>query len=123
MKNLLALLAAGLMVLATVGCTPSTTGKKDKDTGKTEAVVLEVEEITIIPGEEPKSVKVKKGKVDSVEPPKEDSGVTAEVKDGKVEVKADKKAKPGSHEVTVKGKDGKPAKLKVTVKKKAAEEE
>jgi hypothetical protein len=122
MKHLLALLAAALMVLGTVGCTPTaTTGKKDKDkNGKAEAVVLEVEEITIIPGEETQSVKVKSGKADSAEAP-EDSGVTATVKDGKVDVKADKKAKPGTHEVTVKGKDGKPAKLKVKVKAKEEE--
>jgi hypothetical protein len=122
MKNLLALLGAGLTVLATVGCNPSTSGKKDTGKDKVEAVVLEIDEIEIIPGEA-KPVKVTKGKADSAEVKDEDSGVTAEVKDGAVHVKASKEAKPGTHEVTVKGKDGKTAKLKVKVAKKGKKKE
>jgi hypothetical protein len=113
MKNLLALLAAGLLAV-TVGCAPSTTKPADK-ADKVEPVVLEITEIEVIPGKEAKEVKAKSGKVDSAEAPK-DSGVTAQVKEGSVHVQAAKDAKPGTHDVQVKGKDGKSATLKVKVK-------
>jgi hypothetical protein len=116
MKKLLALLAVGLMVFGTIGCSSTTPTKKDKGTGG-DAVILEITEIDVFPGKEAKPVKITKGKAESAEAP-EGSGLTAEVKDGAVVVKADKKAKEGkTHEVTVKSKDGKTAKLKVKVKK------
>ncbi len=58
------------------------------------------EEIVLVPGQ--KDVKVKTGKAESAEAPK-DSGVTAKVAEGKVTITAAKDAKEGTHEVKVKG--------------------
>ena len=73
-----------------------------------------MDEFEIIPGAE-KDVKVKSGKAESAESPK-DSGVTAKVADGKVTISAAKDAKEGTHEVKVKG-GKKDATIKVKVKK------
>jgi hypothetical protein len=108
-----------LALLVGTGCT----GDKDKDKKKTDSakdgdvLVLEYEEIDLIPGEDAKEVKVKKGKASTAEAPKE-SGVTAKVEDGKLTVSAAKDAKEGTHEVKVKDSKGKDATLKVKVKKK-----
>jgi hypothetical protein len=115
------LLFAALALLVASGCS----GDKDKDKKKNggdkdgDVVVLEVEEIDIIPEGEPKTVKIKKGKGEKTEAP-EGSGVTAKVEDGKVTVSAGKDAKEGTHEVKVKGGKGKDATLKVKVKKKGS---
>jgi uncharacterized cupredoxin-like copper-binding protein len=82
-----------------------------------EAIALKDKEITLAPGAK-KEVEVKKGKPTSAEVP-EKSGLKAEVKDGKLTVSADDKAKEGSHDVNIKGAAGKAATLKVTVKKKS----
>jgi hypothetical protein len=109
------LLFGALAVLGVSGCSgdskkSSSNGTKDQD-----VLVLEYEEIDLIPGEE-KQVKVKTGKADSAEAPKE-SGVTAKTEGDKLTVSAGKDAKEGTHTVTVKGGKGKDAKLKVNVKK------
>jgi hypothetical protein len=78
-------------------------------------LVFESEEIEIFPDSE-KEVKVKSGKAESAEAPK-DSGLTAKVEDGKVKISAGKDAKEGEHKVTVKG-GKKDATIKVKVKKK-----
>lgn len=98
------------------------TGCDDKDKKKTDSdkddgpVILEIDEIEIIPGAEAKTVKVKKGKAEKAEAPA-DSGVAAKVEGDKVTVSAAKDAKAGTHEVKVKG-GKKDATLKVTVQKK-----
>jgi hypothetical protein len=92
--------------------TKSSTDAKSSNTGG--VLVFEVEEIELVPGAD-KEVKVKTGKAESAEAPKE-SGLTAKVADGKVTVSAAKDAKEGTHEVKVKG--GKEdATIKVKVKK------
>jgi hypothetical protein len=107
----LMLLAA--LVALTTGCGgPTTTGG-----GKGEdVIVFESEEIILAPGDE-KEVKVKSGKAEKAEAPK-DSGVTAKAEGDKVTVSASKDAKEGTHSVTVKGDKAKDGTLKVTVKKK-----
>jgi hypothetical protein len=87
-------------------------GAKDGD-----VLVLEYEEIDLIPGEK-KEVKVKSGKAETAEAP-EDSKLTTKVEDKKVTVAAAKDAKEGTHEVTVKG-GKKEVSLKVNVKKKSS---
>jgi hypothetical protein len=89
--------------------------KAAKDTAAgDDLLVLEYEEIDIIPGGE-KQVKIKSGKVEKAEAPA-DSGVTAKVEDGKLTVSAAKDAKEGTHNVAIKG-SKKDATLKVHVKK------
>ena len=106
------LLCVALWLTGMCGCssTPST------PPGGEETLLLEVEEIDIIPGGPEKQVKVKTGKAASAEAPKE-SGVTANVDDGKLTVKAGNDAKEGTHEVKVKDARGKTVTLKVKVKK------
>jgi len=111
-----ALLFGALAVLGVSGCSgdsKKTTGNGTKDQ---EVLLLEYEEIDLIPGGE-KEVKVKKGKAESADAPKE-SGVTAKAEGDKLTVSAGKDAKEGTHMVTVKGGKGKDATLKVNVKKK-----
>jgi hypothetical protein len=109
--TVLLMLFATLMVL-TAGCGgPTTTGEAKGE----EVIVFESEEITLAPGDE-KEVKVKSGKAEKAEAPK-DSGVTAKVEGDKVTVSASKEAKEGTHSVTVKGGKAKDATIKVTVKK------
>jgi hypothetical protein len=118
MARLCPVLLPGVTVLLFVGLGCGDNKKTDsaKDgTKDADVVLLEYEEIDLIPGNE-KEVKLKKGKAESVEPPK-DTGVSAKVEDGKVIVKADKDAKEGTHNVKVKGPKGKEATLKVKVKK------
>jgi hypothetical protein len=104
---------AALALAFISGCGSTTTGPpKGGDTA--EVLAFEVEEIEIIPGTD-KDVKVKTGKAESAEAPK-DSGVTAKVADGKVTISAAKDAKEGTHEVKVKG-GKKDATIKVKVKK------
>jgi hypothetical protein len=90
-------------------------GSGPSTTGGDEVLVVEYEEIDIIPGAE-KQVNVKSGKAASAEAPK-DSGVTAKVEGGKVAIAAAKEAKEGTHEVKVKNAKGKEATVKVKVKK------
>jgi hypothetical protein len=80
-----------------------------------EPIAFEDKDITLEPGKE-KAVEFKKGKPVSAKAPE---GLKAEVKDGKLTVSADDKAKDGKYEVTVKGAGPKPAVLKVTIKKKS----
>jgi hypothetical protein len=120
------LLFGALAVLVVSGCSGDSKKPSDKkDSGDSpkgqEAIVLEYEEIDLIPEGEPKEVKVKKGKAESAEAPKE-SGVTAKVEGDKLTVSAGKDAKPGTHTVTVKGGKAKDVTLKVNVKKKEKKE-
>jgi hypothetical protein len=110
-------MVGALMLLAVAGCS-----KKDKDTKKDadggsgdDVVVLEYEEIDLIPGAE-KEVNVKSGKAEKAEAP-EGSGVTAKLEGKKLTVSAAKDAKEGTHNVTVKG-GKKDVTLKVNVKMK-----
>jgi hypothetical protein len=123
MKKLLALCVAALLTTA-VGCGPASTttgssGPKPSSPGAAASptagadIVLEIAEITIEPGKDPKTVKVTAGKADTVKVEPE-GAVKAEVKDGVVTVTAPADAKDA--EVTVSGKEGKPAKLKVKTK-------
>jgi len=112
------LLAAGLLLPA--GCSESKSDKKpaDKqskaeDKGE-EIVLLEVDEIDIIPGEE-KQVKVKSGKADAANAPA-DSGLKATTADNVVTVSAAKDAKEGTQTITVKSGNATPAILKVNLK-------
>jgi hypothetical protein len=99
----------GALSLLAAGCGGgTTTGKAD------EVLVLEYEEIDLIPGQE-KPVKVTKGKAEKAEAPA-DSGVTAKVEGDKLTISAAKDAKEGTHEVKVKG-GKKGATVKVKVKK------
>jgi hypothetical protein len=99
------------------GCTSSTTSAP-KGSEVVEVLELDLYEVDLVPGTD-KDVKVKTGKAESVEAPKE-SGVTAKVADGKVTVSAAKDAKEGTHEVKVKG-GKKDATIKVKVKKVATD--
>jgi hypothetical protein len=111
--SLSCLFCAALTLAFVSGCGSATTSpSKGNDTA--EVLTFEVDEIEIIPGTD-KDVKVKAGKAESAEAPK-DSGVTAKVADGKVTISAAKDAKEGTHEVKVKG-GKKDAIIKVKVKK------
>jgi hypothetical protein len=113
----LAMLCVAMALFTATGC-----DKKAKDATPTgqagtagdDLLVLEYEEIDIIPGGE-KQVKVKSGKAEKAEVPA-DSGVTAKVDDGKLTVSAAKDAKEGTHNIAIKG-GKKDATLKVNVKK------
>jgi hypothetical protein len=106
-----------LALLAIAGC-EKPSDKKGTGTGQGgDLLLLEYEEIDIIPGAE-KQVKVKSGKAEKVEAPP-DSGVTAKVEGDKLTIAAGKDAKEGTHKVTVKG-DKKDATIKVHVKKDTA---
>jgi hypothetical protein len=102
---------AALALAFVTGCATPTSAPKGGDTG---VLLFEVDEIEIIPGAD-KDVKVKTGKAESAEAPRE-SGVTAKVADGKVTISAAKDAKEGTHEVKVKSAK-KDATIKVKVKK------
>jgi hypothetical protein len=107
------LFCAALTLTLVSGCGPETpSGPKSSPVA--DILLLEVDEIELVPGTD-KDVKVKTGKAESVEAPKE-SGLTAKVADGKVTVSAAKDAKEGTHEVKVKGAK-KDATIKVKVKK------
>ena len=112
------LLAAGLMLAA--GCNEGKTDKKPVDKQSNAAdkgddlVLLEVDEIDIIPGEE-KQVKVKSGKADGADVPA-DSGLKATTADKVLTISAAKDAKEGTHKIAVKGGKVTPAILKVNVK-------
>lgn len=116
------LLAAGLMLAA--GCNEGKTDKKPVDKQSNAAdkgddlvlvpVVLEVDEIDIIPGEE-KQVKVKSGKADGADVPA-DSGLKATTADKVLTISAAKDAKEGTHKIAVKSGKVTPAILKVNVK-------
>jgi hypothetical protein len=105
-----AALCAALAFLCAAGCGGSSTSSG----GGAELLVLEVEEIDLVPGMD-KTVKVKSGKAESAEAPK-DSGVTTKVEADKVTLSAGKDTKEGPHTVTVKG-GKKDATIKVNVKK------
>jgi|SRR5271155_3032944 len=106
------LFCAALALAFVSGCDSTTTsGPKGSDTPA--VLVFEVDEIELVPGAD-KEVKVRTGKAESAETPK-DSGLTAKVTDGKVTISAAKDAKEGTHEVKVKG-GKKDATIKVKVK-------
>ena len=119
------LLAAGLMLAA--GCNEGKTEKKFVDKQSKAAnkgdvavlleevpVLMEIDEIDIIPGEE-KPVKVKSGKADGADVPA-DSGLKATTVGKVLMISAAKDAKEGTHKIVVKGGKAKPAILKVNVK-------
>jgi hypothetical protein len=111
------LLFEALAVLGVSGCSPEDSKKSPGSTKGPEVLVLEYEEIDLIPGGE-KQVRVKTGKAESAQAPK-DSGVTAKAEGDKLTVSAGKDAKEGTHTVTVKGGKAKDATVKVNVKKAA----
>ena len=111
--SLSCLFGAALALALVSGCGPATT-TAPTGSGVADVLVLEVEEIDIVPGTD-KAVHVKTGKAESAEAPK-DAGLTAKVADGKVTVSAAKDAKEGTHDVKVKG-GKKDATIKVKVKK------
>ena len=112
------LLAVGLMLAA--GCNEGKTDKKPVDQQSNAAdngndpVLLEIDEIDIIPGEE-KQVKVKSGKADGADVPA-DSGLKMTTADKVLTISAAKDAKEGTHKIAVKGGTTKPAILKVNLK-------
>ena len=112
------LLAVGLMLAA--GCNEGKTDKKPVDQQSNAAdygndpVLLEIDEIDIIPGEE-KQVKVKSGKADGADVPA-DSGLKVTTADKVLTISAAKDAKEGTHKIAVKGGTAKPAILKVNLK-------
>ena len=112
------LLAAGLMLAA--GCNEGKTDKKPVDQQSNAAdngndpVLLEVDEIDIIPGEE-KQVKVNSGKADGADVPA-DSGLKVTTAEKVLTISAAKDAKEGTHKIAVKGGTAKPAILKVNLK-------
>jgi hypothetical protein len=112
------LLAAGLMLAA--GCNEGKTDKKPIDQQSNAAdngndpILLEVDEIDIIPGEE-KQVKVNSGKADGADVPA-DSGLKVTTADKVLTISAAKDAKEGTHKIAVKGGTAKPAILKVNLK-------
>jgi hypothetical protein len=108
------LLCAALTLTGVTGCGPATTSAPGAQAGD-EVLLLETEEIEILPGAE-KQVNVKAGQAVSAEAPK-DSGVTAKVEGKKVTIEAGKDAKEGTQEVKVKDAKGKEATVKVKVKK------
>jgi hypothetical protein len=111
--NLSGLFCAFLAFVLVSGCNPATpSAPKGSDVAG--VLLLDVEEIDIVPGTE-KDVHVKSGKAESAEAPKE-AGLTAKIADGKVTINAAKEAKEGTHEVKVKG-GKKDATIKVKVKK------
>jgi hypothetical protein len=134
--SLSCLFGAALALALVSGCGPATTtaptGSPATTTAPTggavaDVLVFEVEKIDIAPGTD-KDVKVKAGKPESAEAPK-DAGLTAKVVDSKVivvdgkvamspamvTVSAARDAKAGTHEVKVKG-GKKDATIKVKVK-------
>jgi len=104
-------LAAGLMLAA--GCGENKPDNKSTATDNV-PVLLEYEEIDIIPGEV-KQVKVKSGKADGVDV-SADSGVTATTADNVLKISAAKDAKEGTQKISVKSGKAKPAILKVNIK-------
>jgi hypothetical protein len=111
--SLSCLFCAALTLALASGCGPATTSAP-KASEVAEVLLLDVYEVDITPGTD-KDVKVKTGKAESAEAPK-DAGLTAKVADGKVTISAAKDAKEGTHEVKVKG-GNKDATIKVNVKK------
>ena len=111
------LLCGALTLLAAAGCDKADSKKGGSSGNGGDLVVLEYEEIDLVPGAD-KQVKVKSGSAKTAEAPK-DSGVTAKVEGDHLTVAAGKDAKEGVHQVTVKG-GKKDATLKVHVKKDAA---
>src|SRR5262245_18844624 len=111
------LLCGALTLLAASGCDKADSKKGGGAGNGGDVVVLEYEEIDLIPGKD-RQVKVKSGSAKTVEAPK-DSGVTAKVEGGQLTIARGKEAKEGTHQVTVKG-GKKDATLKVHVKKDAA---
>jgi hypothetical protein len=106
-----------ITMVAAPGCKKKEDKKSDGDAKDGDVLVLEYEEIDLIPGET-KEVKVKSGKAETAQTP-EDSKLTAKAEDKKVTVAAAKDAKEGTHQVTVKG-GKKEVSLKVNVKKKGS---
>ena len=112
--SLSCLFGAALALTLVAGCGPVTT-TAPAGGPVADVLVLEVEEIELVPGTD-KDVKVKAGKAESAEAPKE-AGLTAKAEGGKVTVSAAKEAKEGTYDVKVKG-GKKEATIKVKIKKK-----
>jgi hypothetical protein len=112
------LFAAAVLTVSGCGGPGDSVKQTGGTTPGTDVLILEVEEIDLVPGEK-REVKLKAGKADTADAPKE-SGVSVKTDtDGKtVTITADKDAKEGTHQVTVKGGKAKEAALKVHVKKK-----
>jgi hypothetical protein len=111
------LLWGALTLLAAAGCDTGDTKKGGSGGKNGDLVVLEHEEIDLIPGSD-KQVKVKSGSARTAEG-SNDSGITAKVEGDHVTIAAGKDAKEGVHQVTVKG-GRKDVTLNVNVKKDAA---
>jgi hypothetical protein len=111
------LLCGALTMLAAAGCDKVDAKKGGSGSQGGDVVVLEVEEIDLIPGSD-KQVKLKSGAAQAAEAPK-DSGVTAKVEGDHLTIATGKDAKEGVHQVTVKG-GKKDVSVKVNVKKDAA---
>jgi hypothetical protein len=112
------LLCAALAFLAGAGCGGGSSSPSGSGPGpgpSADVLVLEYEEIDLVPGAD-KTVKVKSGKAESVEGPPKDAGVTAKLEGDKLTISAGKDAKEGPQTVTVKG-GKKDATIKVNVKK------
>jgi hypothetical protein len=109
------LLCCALTMLAAAGCDKVDTKKGGSGSG--DVVVLEYEEIDLIPGSD-KQVRVKSGSAQAAEAPK-DSGVTAKVEGDHLTIAASKDAKEGVHQVTVRS-GKKDVSIKVNVKKDGA---
>jgi hypothetical protein len=84
--------------------------------GSDEAFDLDAVEVFLVAGGQPEMVKVTKGKAKDVEVPK-DSGIKFKLEDGTVTFWAEKGAKSGDREVTIKG-EQKDAKVTAHVKAK-----
>ena len=79
-----------------------------------EDLLMDTDVIDIVPISEMR-VKIKSGKAESVEVPK-DSGLKANVDGDAVTISASKDAKEGTHQITVKGSKGKKATIRVNLK-------
>ena len=117
------LLLALMVALASWSGCNKPNGEKSADKTKSADkadgfVVLDIEEIELLPGAE-KQVTIKSGKPDTADVPK-DSGLSAKIADGRLTVSAAKDAKEGAHLLTIKGGEAKPATLKVNLKANAA---
>jgi hypothetical protein len=95
-----------------VGGPAAGTGNKENET-----LVLETPVLDIVPLAET-HVKVTSGKADSVEVP-EQSGLTAKLEGDTLTIRADKDAREGPRQLTVRGGKGKAATLQVNVKRAA----
>jgi hypothetical protein len=114
------LLLVAVSLIAALGCQRKAGETKPGDANAGAAaqagdvVLLEYDEIDIIPGAE-KQVAVKSGKAVSAEA-HAGSGITAKVEDNTVKISAAADAKEGAHAVKVKDEKGNETALKVNLK-------